>query len=77
MNAKIIHLAERRPKARKLPDPNSAEFEGDEIAILALRPDGGWIWLSEDLSREKLNYLLDLLDRSKDKIRQLTVEMDS
>jgi hypothetical protein len=80
MSAKIIFLADLRPKEGNLPDgqPDPLEMEGDELAVFVLRGDGGSIWLSVDLrSRERLNYVLDFLDRAKDKIRQLTVEMDS
>jgi hypothetical protein len=75
MSEKIIHLARRRPKGRNLPGDVPAEpveTKGDELAIFMLHPDGGSIWLSDDLrSREQCYYVIDFLDRARARMIEL------
>jgi hypothetical protein len=66
---KIIHLAKRLPKARNLP-------EGDELGIFMLHKDGeASAWVSEKVqTRQQWNYILDFLDKLRDRLARVRDE---
>ena len=70
MGAKILHLPNRRPKANGQPEAHGEllETRGDEIAIFLLHDTGdATAWVSPDIqTRERWNYVLDLLDQIRD-----------
>ena len=69
---KLIRLPKRVPRARNLRDPDHPErfeFQGDELAMFVLRPEGGSIWLSQDVcTRAQLNYVLEFVDHVRAKL---------